>query len=232
MVEYSGSVICSGVPQPEVGRCWNRPSESWSLRSPRWPRFSSFDSCRDVPIEMTAARSSQAGLLRRGDDRLDVGGLLVVEVDAGLRALHAVRDQLALVDAGLVGLHGDSSRGGRLDGRGWRGRWPGRRRHHRRTRDRQYRERSTSLARAVARRGGRGDLLLLRHGRTTANAAGGLAGRQPVELDDTGRAQAARGRRAAARAAAGRRGDQPADPLPADPGPGPAARPSRPWTRG
>ncbi|MBG0567457.1 MSMEG_4193 family putative phosphomutase [Actinoplanes aureus] len=35
-------------------------------------------------------------------------------------------------------------------------------------------------------------VLLLRHGRTTANATGGLAGRQPVELDDTGRAQAAR----------------------------------------
>ncbi len=35
-------------------------------------------------------------------------------------------------------------------------------------------------------------LLLLRHGRTTANASGGLAGRQPVELDDTGRAQAAK----------------------------------------
>jgi len=34
-------------------------------------------------------------------------------------------------------------------------------------------------------------LLLLRHGRTTANAAGGLAGRQPVELDETGQAQAA-----------------------------------------
>ncbi|MFC4109202.1 MSMEG_4193 family putative phosphomutase [Micromonospora zhanjiangensis] len=33
-------------------------------------------------------------------------------------------------------------------------------------------------------------LLLLRHGRTTSNAEGGLAGRQPVELDDTGRAQA------------------------------------------
>lgn len=33
-------------------------------------------------------------------------------------------------------------------------------------------------------------LLLLRHGRTTANASGGLAGRQPVELDETGRAQA------------------------------------------
>jgi probable phosphomutase (TIGR03848 family) len=33
-------------------------------------------------------------------------------------------------------------------------------------------------------------LLLLRHGRTTANADGGLAGRQPVELDPTGRAQA------------------------------------------
>jgi probable phosphomutase (TIGR03848 family) len=33
-------------------------------------------------------------------------------------------------------------------------------------------------------------VLLLRHGRTAANAGGGLAGRQPVELDDTGRAQA------------------------------------------
>jgi probable phosphomutase (TIGR03848 family) len=35
-------------------------------------------------------------------------------------------------------------------------------------------------------------VLLLRHGRTTANASGGLAGRQPVELDDTGREQAER----------------------------------------
>jgi probable phosphomutase (TIGR03848 family) len=34
-------------------------------------------------------------------------------------------------------------------------------------------------------------VLLLRHGRTSANANGGLAGRQPVELDDAGRAQAA-----------------------------------------
>ena len=42
-------------------------------------------------------------------------------------------------------------------------------------------------------------VLLLRHGRTTANAAGGLAGRQPVELDDTGRGPGRRGRRAAAR---------------------------------
>jgi len=33
-------------------------------------------------------------------------------------------------------------------------------------------------------------LLLLRHGRTTSNAAGTLAGRQPVELDETGQAQA------------------------------------------
>ncbi len=33
-------------------------------------------------------------------------------------------------------------------------------------------------------------VLLLRHGRTTANADGGLAGRRPVELDDVGRAQA------------------------------------------
>lgn len=35
-------------------------------------------------------------------------------------------------------------------------------------------------------------VLLLRHGRTTANATGELAGRRPVELDDTGRAQASR----------------------------------------
>jgi probable phosphomutase (TIGR03848 family) len=35
-------------------------------------------------------------------------------------------------------------------------------------------------------------VLLLRHGRTIANANGGLAGRQPVELDDAGRAQAAK----------------------------------------
>jgi probable phosphomutase (TIGR03848 family) len=35
-------------------------------------------------------------------------------------------------------------------------------------------------------------VLLLRHGRTTANASGGLAGRQPVELDDHGRTQATR----------------------------------------
>jgi probable phosphomutase (TIGR03848 family) len=32
-------------------------------------------------------------------------------------------------------------------------------------------------------------VLLLRHGRTTSNADGGLAGRRPVELDDVGRAQ-------------------------------------------
>ena len=35
-------------------------------------------------------------------------------------------------------------------------------------------------------------VLLLRHGRTTANATGLLAGRQPVGLDETGVAQAAR----------------------------------------
>jgi probable phosphomutase (TIGR03848 family) len=34
-------------------------------------------------------------------------------------------------------------------------------------------------------------VILLRHGRTTANAGGTLAGHQPVELDDAGRAQAA-----------------------------------------
>jgi probable phosphomutase (TIGR03848 family) len=33
-------------------------------------------------------------------------------------------------------------------------------------------------------------VLLLRHGRTTSNAAGTLAGRQPVELDEVGQAQA------------------------------------------
>ncbi|WP_250035359.1 histidine phosphatase family protein [Paractinoplanes maris] len=35
-------------------------------------------------------------------------------------------------------------------------------------------------------------VLLLRHGRTTSNASGELAGRRPVELDDTGRGQAER----------------------------------------
>ncbi|MEV4642585.1 histidine phosphatase family protein [Actinoplanes sp. NPDC049548] len=35
-------------------------------------------------------------------------------------------------------------------------------------------------------------VLLLRHGRTTANATAQLAGRRPVELDDTGRDQARR----------------------------------------
>ncbi|GIM95237.1 histidine phosphatase family protein [Paractinoplanes toevensis] len=35
-------------------------------------------------------------------------------------------------------------------------------------------------------------VLLLRHGRTTANASGELAGRRPVDLDETGRRQAAR----------------------------------------
>jgi probable phosphomutase (TIGR03848 family) len=35
-------------------------------------------------------------------------------------------------------------------------------------------------------------VLLLRHGRTTSNASGELAGRRPVELDETGRTQAAR----------------------------------------
>jgi probable phosphomutase (TIGR03848 family) len=34
-------------------------------------------------------------------------------------------------------------------------------------------------------------VILLRHGRTTANADGGLAGRSPVELDEVGRSQAA-----------------------------------------
>jgi len=33
-------------------------------------------------------------------------------------------------------------------------------------------------------------VILLRHGRTTANSSGTLAGHQPVELDDAGRAQA------------------------------------------
>jgi probable phosphomutase (TIGR03848 family) len=33
-------------------------------------------------------------------------------------------------------------------------------------------------------------VLLLRHGRTTANATGELAGRRPVDLDETGRSQA------------------------------------------
>ena len=47
-------------------------------------------------------------------------------------------------------------------------------------------------------------VILVRHGRTTANATGILAGRPAgVQLDETGRAQAVRGRRAAARSSAG-----------------------------
>ena len=34
-------------------------------------------------------------------------------------------------------------------------------------------------------------VILLRHGRTVSNAGGTLAGHQPTELDDAGRAQAA-----------------------------------------
>src|SRR6266540_3212731 len=37
-------MICAGVPQPWDGRCWNRPSESWSLASPRSGRLIRDDS--------------------------------------------------------------------------------------------------------------------------------------------------------------------------------------------
>ena len=50
---YTGSMICSGVPQPCEGRCWKRPSES---RSP-WSMLRSPDSCRAVASAMVTARS-------------------------------------------------------------------------------------------------------------------------------------------------------------------------------
>src|SRR5215475_1713649 len=34
---WCGFVTCAGVPQPDDGRCWNRPCESWSLLAPRLP---------------------------------------------------------------------------------------------------------------------------------------------------------------------------------------------------
>ena len=59
-------------------------------------------------------------------------------------------------------------------------------------------------------------VILVRHGRSTANATGVLAGRLPgVQLDDAGRAQAARSASGSRRAPCGR-GVQPARALPAD----------------
>lgn len=46
-------MICSGVPQPCEGRCWNKPRES---RSP-WSRLRSADSCIAVASAMVTARS-------------------------------------------------------------------------------------------------------------------------------------------------------------------------------
>src|SRR6266508_6832501 len=46
-------MICRGVPQPWLGRCWNRPNESWSLRLPRFPRLYSDDSCIAVATATT-----------------------------------------------------------------------------------------------------------------------------------------------------------------------------------
>src|SRR6266536_554890 len=49
-------MICSGVPQPWLGRCWNRPNESWLLPSPRSPRLRSDDSCSAVATAMIRPR--------------------------------------------------------------------------------------------------------------------------------------------------------------------------------
>src|SRR3954466_11274005 len=49
-------MICVGVPQPELGRCWKRPSESWSFREPRLPRLVRRDSCIAVATATTQAR--------------------------------------------------------------------------------------------------------------------------------------------------------------------------------
>ena len=60
-------------------------------------------------------------------------------------------------------------------------------------------------------------VILVRHGRTTANASGVLAGRTAgVRLDETGREPGGPGRRADRRGAAGRGRQQPAGALPAD----------------
>ncbi|CCB76691.1 protein of unknown function [Streptantibioticus cattleyicolor NRRL 8057 = DSM 46488] len=56
MAEYTGSAICSAVPQPCEGRCWNSPSES---RSPP-PMLRSFDSCIAVARAMVSARSGRS----------------------------------------------------------------------------------------------------------------------------------------------------------------------------
>ena len=96
-------MICSGVPQPLDGRCWNRPSESWSLRVAEVAQVLQLRLLQAGGDRDHRGPLGQAGLLRRGDDRLDVGGLLVVQVDLRLVALHAVRDQLRRVR--LVGLH-------------------------------------------------------------------------------------------------------------------------------
>ena len=60
-------------------------------------------------------------------------------------------------------------------------------------------------------------VILVRHGRTTANATGVLAGRTPgVRLDDDRRRAGRAGRRAARGGAAGRGGHEPAGAVPAD----------------
>ena len=60
-------------------------------------------------------------------------------------------------------------------------------------------------------------VILVRHGRTTANATGVLAGRLPgVRLDETGHRAGGRDRRAARAGAPGGRGVQPPRALPAD----------------
>src|SRR5262249_50793826 len=46
----------SGVPQPWLGRCWNRPNESWSLWGPWSPRLRSEDSWIAAATAMTRPR--------------------------------------------------------------------------------------------------------------------------------------------------------------------------------
>src|SRR5438874_13762030 len=50
-------MICAGVPHPWLGRCWNRPRESWSLASPRSGRLIRDDSWIAVATAMIQPRT-------------------------------------------------------------------------------------------------------------------------------------------------------------------------------
>src|SRR6266545_433365 len=59
-------MICSAVPQPWLGRCWNSPSESWSLREPRLGRLVSTEAAQEE-----RRRTATAQQRHRGEHRDD-----------------------------------------------------------------------------------------------------------------------------------------------------------------